>query len=99
MTTEDIPDRPVARDRLDADGRMPLARLVVALGLEVSTSNSRRVAEQGGVRIDGMIMSKFDPRADVAVMDGMIVRCGKVKAARVKLVGPIGPTDTEGPRP
>jgi tyrosyl-tRNA synthetase len=97
MTTEDIPDRPVARDRLDADGRMPLARLVVALGLEVSTSNSRRVAEQGGVRIGDQEVS--DPKADIEVRDGMVVRCGKVKAARVKLVGPVGPTDTGGPRP
>ncbi len=37
--------------KLDAEGRIAGVRLLVALGLESSTSNARRVIEQGGVTI------------------------------------------------
>jgi tyrosyl-tRNA synthetase len=82
---EDVPEVALGRDPLDAQGCMPLARLIVALGLESSTSNARRVIEQGGVNLGPERATITDPRAMVAVADGLIVRVGKRKIARVRL--------------
>ena len=50
-----IPTRsPTSRsraDKLDAEGRMPALILIKELGLESSTSNARRVIEQGGFNV------------------------------------------------
>ena len=43
----EIPEVAIARDQLDAEGRMPAPRLIVSLGLESSTSNARRVDRAG----------------------------------------------------
>ncbi|MGE3822128.1 MAG: tyrosine--tRNA ligase [Isosphaeraceae bacterium] len=81
----EIPEGPLASDQLDAEGRIPLAKLIVALGMESSTSNARRVIEQGGVTIGPDRESVRDPKASVVVRDGLIVRVGKRKIARVSV--------------
>jgi len=81
----EIPEVAIGRDRLDAEGRMPAPRLIVSLGLESSTSNARRAIEQGGVRIGTERTLVTDPKAAIAVDEGLIVRVGKLKIARVKL--------------
>jgi tyrosyl-tRNA synthetase len=83
----EIPEKPVARDLLDAEGRLPIPRLIVALGLEKSTSDARRVVEQGGVTIGPDRSAVVDPKALIDVRDGLIVRVGKSgrKIARVIL--------------
>ena len=80
-----IPEVAVGRSRLDADGRMPIANLIVALGLEASTSNARRTVEQGGVNLGDGRAAVVDPKAVVDVAAGLIVRVGKRKIARVVL--------------
>ena len=55
------------------------------LGLESSTSNARRVIEQGGVNIGPDREVITDPKALVHVDDGLIVRVGKRKIVRVAL--------------
>ena len=82
---EEIPEVTIARDQLDAEGRMPIARLIVALGLESSTSNARRTTEQGGVNLGPERTPVSDGKALIPVTDGLIVRVGKRKLARVKL--------------
>ena len=57
----------------------------MALGLETSTSNARRVIEQGGFNIGPDRTVVTDPRALIAVADGLIVRVGKRKIVRVRL--------------
>jgi tyrosyl-tRNA synthetase len=64
---------------------MPAPRLIVALGLETTTSNGRRVIEQGGCNVGPDRTPITDPKAQVAVTDGLIVRVGKRKIARVRL--------------
>jgi tyrosyl-tRNA synthetase len=81
----EIPEVAIGRDQLDAEGRMPAPRLIVSLGLEASTSNARRAIEQGGVRIGADRTPVTDPRTAIAVDEGLIVRVGKLKIARVKL--------------
>jgi tyrosyl-tRNA synthetase len=82
---DEIPEKPVARDQVDTDGRIPAPRLIVALGLETSTSNARRVIEGGGVTIGPDRTAVVDPKALIDVHDGLIVRVGKRKIARVVL--------------
>lgn len=82
---EEIPEAPLNRDQLDADGRISPPKLIVALKLESSTSNARRVIEQGGVTIGPDRSPVSDPREPIAVEDGLIVRVGKRKIARVRL--------------
>jgi tyrosyl-tRNA synthetase len=80
-----IPEATLPSGQLDADGRMPVSRLIVALGLDTSTSGARRVIEQGGVNIGPDRAAITDPKATITVTDGLIVRVGKRKIARVRL--------------
>jgi tyrosyl-tRNA synthetase len=82
---DDVPIATLAASKLDADGRVPAFVLIKELGLETSTSNSRRVIEQGGLNIGPDRDGIADPKALVHVSDGLIVRVGKRKIVRVKL--------------
>ena len=62
-----------------------LPPLLVALGFEASTSSARRTMDQGGVTIGPDRRVIKDPKAAVEVADGLIVRVGKHKIARVRL--------------
>jgi tyrosyl-tRNA synthetase len=59
--------------------------LLKELGLESSTSNARRVIEQGGVTIGPDREGIADPKALVTVHHGLIVRVGKRKIVRVAI--------------
>jgi tyrosyl-tRNA synthetase len=83
---EVIAEVPLSADRLDAEGRMPAPQLIKELGLETSTSNARRVIEGGGFSVGPRRETITDPKALVYVSDGLIVRVGKRKIARVRLV-------------
>jgi tyrosyl-tRNA synthetase len=82
----EIPDVAIAADQLDAQGRAPAPRLIVMLGLDASTSNARRLIEQGGVNVGPHREPVTDPKTLIAVSDGLIVRVGKRKIARIRLV-------------
>jgi tyrosyl-tRNA synthetase len=86
---QEIPARRLDRTQLDGAGRLPAPRLIVALGLEKSTSDARRVIEGGGVTIGPDRAAVTDPKALIEVRDGLIVRVGKTgrKIARVELSG------------
>lgn len=83
---DEIPVGPIGRDQLDAEGKMPLANLIKELGLEDSTSSARRSIAQGGVTLGPDRTQVTDPRANVDVTDGLIVRVGKRKIKQVQLV-------------
>ena len=78
---DDILPMGVAKGDLTPGGTMWVARLLVVLGLASSTSEGRRLVVQGGVRIDENRVT--DAAADVPVTDGMVVRVGKRRVARV----------------
>ena len=82
---EEIPEVIVHRHLLDPDGTMMGPKLIVALGFESSTSNARRVIEQGGFTIGPDRQLILDPKAQVPVSDGLIVRVGKRKIGRILL--------------
>ena len=83
---DEIPDIALAADKLDAEGRVPAPILIKELGLDSSTSNARRVIEQGGFNVGPERETISDPRALIYVSDGLIVRVGKRKIARIRLV-------------
>jgi tyrosyl-tRNA synthetase len=83
----EIPGVPVEVGQLDSEGRLAAPQLICALRLESSTSNARRVIEQGGVTLGPDRTPLTDSKALVAVTDGLIVRVGKRKIARVVLNG------------
>jgi tyrosyl-tRNA synthetase len=84
---EVIPDIVLGAEKLDEQGRLPAPILLKELRLETSTSNARRVIEQGGfsVSLGAKRQIITDVKALVSVSDGLIVRVGKRKIARVRL--------------
>ena len=82
---EEIPEVALDASKLDAEGRIPAFVLLRELGLETSTSNARRLIEQGGLTIGPDRQSITDPKTLIAVSDGLIVRVGKRKIVRVRI--------------
>jgi tyrosyl-tRNA synthetase len=81
----EIADAAIDRSQLDADGRMPAPRLLCAAGLQASTSKARQLIEQGGFNLGPERTVIKDPNALIAVTDGLIIRAGKQKIARIRL--------------
>ncbi len=82
---EEIPVISLDGSLLDASGGMLGPVLIVKLGFETSTSNARRVIEQGGFTIGPDRQVITDPKALVPVSEGLIVRVGKRKIGRITL--------------
>ncbi len=81
---DDVPEATVPVAELQ-DGRIGIVRLVVLLGLAKSNNEARQKVMEGAVNV-GPDRSKFtDPKAAVAVSDGLIVRLGSRKIVRVRL--------------
>jgi tyrosyl-tRNA synthetase len=91
---DDVPEVALAAAKLNADGQIPAPILLKELGLESSTSNARRVIEQGGLTIGPDRQPIADPKRAIAVADGLIVRVGKRKIVRVRLVHADPPMST-----
>ncbi len=66
------------------NGMISVVALMVRSGLVSSNSEARRLIEQGGVRLDDRRV--VDPIGEIAPSDGMVLRVGKRRFARV-LVG------------
>lgn len=66
-----------------APGAYPLARLLADTGLVASSSEARRLVQQGGVTVDGEKQS--DPMAEITVQDGMVLRAGKRRFCRLRV--------------
>jgi tyrosyl-tRNA synthetase len=74
---EDIPDVVVKAAELP----MQAAKLLVTTGLAPSAGEARRLIEQGGFTVDGEKVS--DPRAELVVTAGQVLKAGKRKYGRV----------------
>jgi tyrosyl-tRNA synthetase len=79
-----IPEIPVAAGELK-EGKLWVCRLLVRVGFAGSTSDARRLVEQGGVTLGPDRQKLSDSRLDVPVEDGLIVRVGTRRVARIKL--------------
>ncbi len=79
---EVIPEAMVSRDEL-TQGKARVVKLLVLLGLAESNGEARRLISQGGVTIDGSRV--HDIHAEVSVHDGLILRVGRRRFAKVRL--------------
>lgn len=83
---DDMPEEIVPAGDLE-DGKLSLSKLLVRLGMAKSNNDARRLIEQGAVTIGDEKEKVTDPKAVIAVPDGLIVRVGgtkKVKRVRVQ---------------
>ncbi len=78
----EIPAMEVPASEREADGRMGLARLIVAAGFASSNGEAMRLVKQGGVRLDDEVMT--DPKAFVALEGERLLQVGKRRWARVR---------------
>jgi tyrosyl-tRNA synthetase len=81
----EIPEVQVKKAEL-LNGEMPLARLLVVTGLAKSNNEARQKILEGAVTIGPDREKVTDPRASLAVTDGLIVRLGSRRIVRVRLV-------------
>lgn len=64
-------------------GKMGVIGLLVKAKLASSNSEARRLVQQGAVEVNELRVT--DPKAEVAVVDGTVLRCGKRGFARLLL--------------
>jgi len=81
----EIPEETIPAAGL-TEGKMPLAKLLVALNLATSNKEARRLIEGSGVTIGPEREKITDVNAAVAVTSGLIVRVGNRKVVRVRVV-------------
>jgi tyrosyl-tRNA synthetase len=80
----DIPLVPIAASEL-SDGKVGIGKLLVLLGLAKSGNEARRQVDGGGVTVGPDKQKIADPKAIIAVYDGLVVRFGSRKVVKVKL--------------
>jgi len=80
---DDIPVVEIEKDKLE-DGKYWIVKLVAATGHVDSNSQARRMIKQGAVYIDGDRYDKIN--LDLEIKDDMIVKIGKRRYAKIKLV-------------
>lgn len=78
---DDIPVKQVDLSTFEPDG-VWLPKLLKELGLVASTSEGRRLVEQGGVTVNQQRVN--DPKAKIVPADGMVIQAGKLKACRLE---------------
>jgi tyrosyl-tRNA synthetase len=80
----EIPEAEVRTADL-ADGNLRIDKLLVATKLAASGNEARRLIQQGGVTIGPDRQKINDPNTMIAVTDGLVVRVGSRRIARVRL--------------
>jgi tyrosyl-tRNA synthetase len=81
----EMPEKTISQAEL-TDGKMWICKLLVAVGLASSNNEARRAVEGKSVNLGEQKETVADPKANVPVTDGLIVRSGKRKIVRVRLV-------------
>lgn len=79
---DEIPEVTLLQSELK-EGRMWLPKLLVRTGLAPTTGEARRLVGQGGVRVDDVKVD--DPELELAITDGIVLKAGKRKFARVRV--------------
>jgi tyrosyl-tRNA synthetase len=67
------------------DGAMPIVKLIVRAKLAPSNNEARRLVQGGGVNVGPERRKVTDPMALVRLEDGLVLRVGKARIARVRL--------------
>lgn len=82
---DEIPEAPLKTADI-LDGQMGIAKLLVSLGLAKSNNEARQKVQEGAVTTGPDRIKVADPKAQIAVSDGLIVRLGARRIVRIKLV-------------
>lgn len=83
---DQIPEVELAGNDPDIkQGRMWIARLLVKTGLAPSTSEGQRLVKGGGVTLGPERTKLTDPKAEVPISDGLLVRVGSRRIARIRI--------------
>ncbi len=82
-TPDDIKEVEIQKDSLE-DGELWIVKLVAATGFVDSNSQARRMIKQGAVKVDDKKLEKIN--IDLEIKDGMVVKVGKRRFAKLKLV-------------
>ena len=77
---EDLPEVVIPRASL-TDGKIWIANLIKAAGFAKSSSDARRLVQQGGVRLDGERMT--DPSLEVTIQEEAVLQVGKRRFAKL----------------
>jgi len=80
---ETIPEIPLPAAAV-RDGRVWLPRLLTETGLLSSNGDARRVIEQGGVRIDDVVMNDVNTEIEAGDLAGAVLQVGKRKFLRIR---------------
>ena len=80
---DDVPEAPIPPEAL-ADGAVWLPRLLRATGLAASNGEARRLIEQGGVRIDGEVVTDPEVELRPEVLAGKVVQVGRRRFLRIR---------------
>jgi tyrosyl-tRNA synthetase len=81
---DEIPEATIAASELQ-NGKFGIVRLIVAAQLAKSNNEARQKVMEGAVSIGPERLKITDPKAAVAVTDGLIVRLGSRKIVRVRV--------------
>jgi tyrosyl-tRNA synthetase len=80
----EIPEVQIPRDKLK-QGKIWIARLLVTAGFASSTTEAKRLVAQGAVNVGPERRKITDPQADIGLPDGLVVRVGSRRIARMRL--------------
>jgi tyrosyl-tRNA synthetase len=83
---EDMPEVTLPADVV-VDGRVWLPKALVAAGLAASNGEARRAIEQGGVRLDGAVVSDPATEVDPEALVGSVLQVGRRRFARIAAIG------------
>jgi len=81
---KEIEEKTIAASEL-TDGTIGVCKLLTLLGFTKSNGEARRLVEGGGVNIGPDREKVVDPKANLTLTDGLIIRAGKKNIARVRL--------------
>jgi tyrosyl-tRNA synthetase len=79
---EDIPEVALPLEAV-VDGRVWLPRLLASLGLVSSNAEGRRLVEQGGVRLDSVVVSADAGDCAPDALRGVVIQVGKRRFVRL----------------
>jgi tyrosyl-tRNA synthetase len=79
---ETIPQAPLPADAF-RDGAAWLPRVLVSLGLAASNGEARRAVGQGGVRLDGVVLTEPDAELTVEDLVGHVLQVGRRRFVQV----------------
>jgi tyrosyl-tRNA synthetase len=81
---EEIPEVQVPAAEL-TDGKIPVSKLLVRLGMAKSNNEARRHVQGGAVNVGPNREKVTDPQASIPIADGLIVRVGSRRVVRVRV--------------